>query len=100
MLCWWSKEIDCSSMLFLIRNAVVLSGDCSFPRWNWNEWAVGYQEGLYLVSLRNSLTNDFIVRFDILFMSQDNLIQPWLLVVDAAGLKFSERVRWREQTVI
>ena len=53
-----------------------------------------------LIALGDSLMSDCIVRFNIFLASQTHLVQPELLVSDAAGLEFGECIRWREQPVV
>ena len=64
-LCRWSKEPDNSCMLIFIRNTIVLDRNGSLLRDNREEWAVGGQEGLHLVTHGDGLASNCIVRFNV-----------------------------------
>ena len=88
-------------MLFFIRDTIILGSNRSVPWGDWEERAVGDQEGLHLVTLGDGLTSYFIIRFNIFLACQTHLVQPELLVGDATGVQFGDCVLFRfEQLVI
>ena len=90
LCCWFSKKSDRSCKLFFFGSTVILGSNGSIPWYSRDEKAVGNQEGLHQVILGDSLTYYFVVRLNVFLECQTHLIQPELLVGDAAGLEFGE----------
>ena len=65
---------------------IVLGSNGSLPWGKRDEWIIGDQQGLHLVTLGDGLTCDCIVRFNIFLACQTHLVQSELLVGDATGL--------------
>ena len=73
-------------MLFLVGDTIILGNNGSIPWSNRDDWAIGDQEGLHLVTLGNGLTSECIIRLNIFLACQTHLVQLELLVGDATGL--------------
>ena len=82
-------------MLFFIRDTVILGGDGSIPRNYRDQRAVGYQEGLHLVTHGDGLMGYFVIRFNVFLTYQTHLVQAELLIWDATGMQFGGCVLFR-----
>ena len=63
-------------MLFFVGDTIILGNNGSIPWDDKDEWAVGDQEGLHLVTLGDGLTCYFVIRFNVFLVCQTHLVQP------------------------
>ena len=79
-------------MLFFIRDTVILGSNGSIPKNYRDQGAVGYQEGLHLITYGDNPTSYFVFRVNIVLACLTNLVQPELLVGNATEIQFGDCV--------